>query len=143
MTDQEEFRMKEQVSLPNQQKAEIQPLIGDGGEDLIAAAVEKKASNTLARARAFVAYAAPNTWGPDVNVASHIGVVTFTIAYEAVGDTLVLGRVTYFKGPNGGSKVTEEFRDETTITTSNSVANITCDFKGIPFGSAVNGTVTP
>ena len=82
-------------------------------------------------------------WGPDTNVASHIGSVTFTITYDAVGDTLVMGRVTYYKGADAGQLVTEEFRDETTITTSNSVANVVCCFKGIPTGSAVNGTVTP
>ena len=93
--------------------------------------------------RQFAAYAPPMTWGPDVTVASHIGSVTYTISYEAVGDTLVLGRVIYYKGDNGGQKVTEEFTDQTTITTADAVANVLCDFKGIPTGSAVNGTVTP
>ena len=116
--------------------------LGRGSAEIIRDAVKIGDSSRPPR-RSFLAYAAPNFWGPKVTVASHIGSVTYTIAYEAVGDTLVLGQVTYWKGPGGGRQVTEQFRDETTITTSNSVANVECEFKGIPFGSAVNGTVTP
>jgi hypothetical protein len=117
--------------------------LGAGADAILKAAVRVASNDLTLSARSFVGYAAPMTWGPDVTVASHIGSVTFKISYEAVGDTLVMGRVTYYKGDGAGAKVTEEFRDETTITTSNSVANVICDFKGIPTGSAVNGTVTP
>jgi hypothetical protein len=118
--------------------------LGAGADKLLEGAVRVTDAGAAALpARNFTAYAPPMIWGPDTTVASHIGTVTFTITYEAVGDTLVMGRVTYYKGPDAGQLVTEEFRDETTITTSNSVANVVCNFKGIPTGSAVNGTVTP
>jgi hypothetical protein len=93
--------------------------------------------------RPFAAYAPPMLWGPSVAVASHLGAVTYTIEYSAVGDTLVMGRVTYWKGEGGGRKVTEEFRDRTTITTSNSVGTVECEFKGVPLGSAVDGSCSP
>ncbi|TBA03105.1 hypothetical protein [Rhizobium ruizarguesonis] len=93
--------------------------------------------------RKLVGYAPPMVWGPEVTVASHIGSVTFNISYEAVGDTLVIGRVIYFKGEDSGKQVTEEFKDDTTITTSDSVANVRCQFKGIPTGSAVDITCDP
>jgi hypothetical protein len=118
--------------------------MGEGADALIKAAVRVGSNISAAAAsRTFAAYAAPMIWGPDANVGSHLGSVTFTITYEAVGDTLVMGRVTYYKGEGAGQLVTEEFRDETTITTSNSVANVICNFRGIPTGSAVNGTITP
>lgn len=117
--------------------------MGEGADALLQAAVRVRSDAIAAAPRTFAAYAAPMIWGPDTNVGSHIGSITFTITYEAVGDTLVMGRVTYYKGAGAGQLVTEEFRDETTITTSNSVANVICSFKGIPTGSAVNGTITP
>ncbi|RUN76491.1 hypothetical protein EJC47_10995 [Sphingomonas sp. TF3] len=95
------------------------------------------------RRRAFNAYAAPDLWGPAVIVATAIGVVTYTIEYEAVGGTLVMGRVTYFKGAGGGRKVTEEFKDSVTITTADSIADVECEFKGVPLGSAVEGFCEP
>lgn len=117
---------------------------GDGADELIARAEKVSSKESQAfQARAFVGYAAPNVWGPSVTVATHLGVVTYTIEYEAVGDTLVLGQVTYWKGPGAGRKVTEQFRDSTTITTANAVATVDCEFKGIPLGSTVNGTCVP
>jgi hypothetical protein len=122
---------------------EVRVTIGEGGEELFAAALKSQRTQARPASRTFTAFAAPLTWGPDVTVASNIGVVTYTISYGAVGSTLVLGRVTYFKGTGGGRQVTEEFRDETTITTANAVANVVCAFKGVVTGSAVNGTITP
>ena len=117
--------------------------LGPGADSILKSAVSVRTADANLLSRDFTGDAPPMIWGPDVTVASHIGSVTFTITYEAVGDTLVLGRVTYYKGAGAGSKVIEEFRDETTITTSDSVANVLCDFKGVPTGSAVTGTVTP
>lgn len=113
------------------------------GKNWVALVEQAEKENQVQVQSRLSGYAAPMIWGPDVVIGSHIGSVTYTISYEAVGDTVVLGRVTYFKGSGSGSKVTEEFRDETTITTSNSVATVVCDFKGIPTGSAVNIDVTP
>ena len=115
--------------------------MGEGSQELMARATAALAASLTART--FSGYAPPLFWGPSVHVASHIGSVTYAIDYEAIGDTLVLGRVTYFKGSGGGQKVTEEFRDSTTITTSNSVATVELEFKGIVTGSTVNGTINP
>jgi hypothetical protein len=87
----------------------------------------------------FNAYAPPMVWGAWVRIDSHIGPSTYNISYEALGDTLVMGRVRYFKGSDGGTQVIEEFRDSTTITTSNSAANVEVSFKGVPTGSPVQG----
>jgi len=116
--------------------------LGKGYEEIIKAATNIEAGSAQKPRTEFTAYAAPMTWGPDVTVASHIGSFTYTITYEAVGDTLVMGRVSYYKGTGGGQKVYEEFKDSTTITTANAVANVVCDFKGVPTGSAVTGSVT-
>jgi hypothetical protein len=69
--------------------------IGEGGEDLVATAIRLRdnAAGPVVP-RQFAGYAAPMTWGPDVTVASHLGVVTYTISYEAVGDTLVVRKNT-------------------------------------------------
>lgn len=118
---------------------------GEGAETLLGATFDVTSSHELtpAAARNFIGYAGPLLWGPSVTVATHIGSVTYTIEYNAVGDTVVMGRVTYWKGSGAGRKVTEEFRDSTTITTSNSVATVECEFKGVPLGSTVEGTCNP
>ena len=120
----------------HKRRVKVPIIVGDGAETILARGIKADKAKVL---RSLSGYAAPNFWGPDVTVASHIGSVTFTISYEAVSEaTTVFGRVTYWKGSDGGSKVSEEFLDETTITTSNSVATVVCDFKGVPFGSAVD-----
>jgi hypothetical protein len=91
----------------------------------------------------FNAYAPPDLWGAWVTIGSHLGSVTFDISYEALGETLVVGRVRYWKGIGPGGQVIEEFRDSTTITTSNSGANVEVSFKGIPTGSPVQGMISP
>lgn len=89
----------------------------------------------------FSAYALPNIWGPWVNIASHTASVSFKISADPVGSTVLRCRVRYFKGKGGGSQIIEEFIDNVTITTSNSVAIIEVSFMGIPTGSAVDGTI--
>ena len=66
--------------------------IGEGSDNLLTKAVKLSEIDSKARplGRAFIAYAAPNFWGPKVTVASPIGSVTYTIACEGVGDTLCL-----------------------------------------------------
>lgn len=112
---------------------------GEGAEELIANAMDGESADR--NVETFNAYAPPMIYGPAVRVASHIGSVTYTITYSAIGNTLVEGQVTYYEGSGGGKKVTKTFYDSVTITTSNSVANVECAFKGIPLGSAVEGTV--
>lgn len=92
--------------------------------------------------RTFTAYAAPMSWGPELQVASHIGSVTYTISYEGVGNALVLGRVHYFK-TGTVEKVTESLISGARITTADVVANVEVEFRGVPTGSAVNGTISP
>lgn len=90
--------------------------------------------------RQFAAYAAPLSWGPWAQIASHGGVVTYNIGYRAIGDTLVHGAVNYY-GPNGW--VTQVFRDSISIRTGNAWANVLVCFHGNPFGSTVHGTINP
>ncbi len=91
--------------------------------------------------RQFVAYAGPNTWGPWVPIADHIGSVTYTITGGAVGNTLIRSRVRYYKDID--TQVTEEWSDSVTITTANVVASVEVSFMGVPLGSAVDGTIQP
>ena len=61
------------------------------------------------------AYAAPNAWGPQVDLLpAHLGEKTYKVVYEAVGDTLVLGEVEYVG--LDGKKVKCEFKDEIVFT---------------------------
>jgi len=77
--------------------------LGIGGEELIKATIKANDKmETIKLTSILSAYAAPSFWGPSVTVASHIGSVSYSIAYEAVGETLVLGRVRYWKGAGGG-----------------------------------------
>jgi|GEM_PF-7108094 len=92
--------------------------------------------------RAFAAYAPPLSWGAPLEIASHLGSITYTITYSAVGSTLVVGQVSYFK-PGNEEKVTESIASGGSITTDNVVANVEISFKGTPTGSAVNGTINP
>ena len=91
--------------------------------------------------RLYHAYAGPSTWGPWVTIGSHLGIASFKITAEVVGDTLLKCRVRYYN--TATSQVTEEWLDEVTVSCGNCVANVEVCFKGIPTGSAVNGTVNP
>jgi hypothetical protein len=97
-------------------------------------------AETIISMRQFAAYAGPHIWGPWVDVASHLGRATFTITASAVGETVLRSRVRYF--PDDGERVAE-FGDSTTVTTGNTVANVSVSFMGVPIGSAVAGTITP
>jgi len=89
--------------------------------------------------KTFTAYAAPMMWGPWTTIQSHGGSIAFAISYSAIGDTLVMGKVKYFKAKD--TQVEEEFRDETTIRTGDVWANVEVCFKGVPLGSTVNGEI--
>ena len=93
--------------------------------------------------RLLTGYAGPSIWGPELTVLSHLGVTTVKVSYSAIGDTMVLGRIKYHAGPNGGVLKEEEFNGETEVTTANAVANVICQFKGVPLGSTVEVQVTP
>jgi hypothetical protein len=91
--------------------------------------------------RLFAAYAGPSTWGEWVEIASHLGDVSYTITASPVGNTVLRCRVRYYKEVN--NQVTEEWRSDVKIKTANVVANVEVSFMGVPFGSAVEGTITP
>jgi hypothetical protein len=82
-------------------------------------------------------------WGAWQTIASHSSSVTYEISYEPVGDTVVVAQVQYWKGSGGGSQVVEDFSKETSITTSESIANVNVRFKGVVTGSAVDGEINP
>ncbi|MBL9043142.1 MAG: hypothetical protein JNM83_16135 [Myxococcales bacterium] len=90
----------------------------------------------------FSSYAPPMTWGPWAQIASHFGSVRYTISYEPVGDANVVARIRYYK-EGTSHEVIEEFKDETVIVTSNSIAVVEVSFKGLLTGSAVTGSVSP
>ena len=91
-------------------------------------------------ARLFTGYAAPLSWGPWVQVAAHGGVVSYTISYQAIGNTLVHGAVNYYSSSGWRTDV---FRDSTTIRTGNAWAAVKVCFHGNPLGSAVRGQINP
>ncbi len=78
-------------------------------------------------------------WGPYMNIQSHGGAISFTIEYKPVGSTFVKGKVRYWKDQQTQAEM--EFIDKVTIRTANVWGNIFVCFKGIPLGSAVQGTI--
>lgn len=90
--------------------------------------------------RLYSAYAGPSIWGSWEEIARHLGKCTFNITAEAVGSTIIRGRVRYYRD---SEKVIEEFRDSITIHTGNAVDIVEVSFMGIPMGTAVNGTIDP
>jgi hypothetical protein len=108
---------------------------------VILTAVALWAGAASARADTYNANASPNTWGPPVAIKAHLGGATYTISYSALGNTTVLGEVTY-TGPDGRD-VTRTFHGSITFRTGLVVAQPSVRFKGVPFGSAVRVTVTP
>jgi hypothetical protein len=95
---------------------------------------------TFARADTYNVYAPPNTWGQALQVKGHIGSVTYTISYSALGNTSVIGEVTYAAANN--RMVTRQFNGSITFRTEG-VGAPRVRFKGTPFGSAVRVTVSP
>ena len=79
-------------------------------------------------------------WGAWNTIESHGGSISRTITYEPVGDTLVLGKVRYFKFKD--KSVEEEFKDNTSISTADVWANIEVCFKGVVTGSTVQGEIS-
>jgi hypothetical protein len=63
----------------------------------------------------FTAYAPPMAWGVWHTIESHGGSIARTITYEPIGDTVVKGKVKYFKFE--GEVVEEEFKDKVSIKT--------------------------
>jgi hypothetical protein len=89
--------------------------------------------------KTFTAYAAPMSWGSWATIQSHGGIITFKITYYVVGDTMVMGKVRYYREKE--KLVEEEFMDKVTIQTADVWANIDVCFKGVPLGSTIEGTI--
>ena len=89
--------------------------------------------------KTFTAYAPPIVWGLWTTIQSHGGPIAFKITYSPIGDTMVMGKVRYYK--EVGKLTEEEFKDEVTIKTANVWANIDVCFKGVPLGSTVEGEI--
>jgi hypothetical protein len=107
---------------------------------LVAAAVAA-GTNSASAVDRYYAYAGPNTWGPSVGLKTHVGAVNYTVSYTALGNTSVVGEVSFY-GPDG-RPVTRQFNGSITFRTGNIISSPTVKFKGAPFGSAVNVTVAP
>lgn len=90
--------------------------------------------------RQFSAYAPPSAWGSWVQVASHGGVISYSISYEPLGSTNVVGAVNFH---GTGGQVTQQFNDSIDITTGNVWANVFVCFKGAPLGTAVTVAINP
>ncbi|PFP09361.1 hypothetical protein COJ90_20855 [Priestia megaterium] len=90
----------------------------------------------------FEHYAPPAPlWGDWRVILSQLnGPQSYTIKYEPIGDTVVVGQVTYSN--NSNQIVKEGLYQETTINTGNSVSNIEVRFQAILTGTAVRGTIT-
>ncbi|MES2684710.1 MAG: hypothetical protein V4650_14415 [Pseudomonadota bacterium] len=101
--------------------------------------MESRTEISASTAKTFTAYAPPLLWGVWTNILSHGGVVSKKITYAPIGDTVVMGKVRYYKKKD--KQVEEEFKDETTITTADVWANIEVCFKGVVTGSTVEGTI--
>ena len=86
----------------------------------------------------FIAYAAPMSWGPWATIQSYGGAIAFKITYIAIGDTMVMGKVRYYRGKD--KHVEEEFKDEVVIRTA-VWANVEVCFRGLPIGSTVEGEI--
>lgn len=87
------------------------------------------------------AQAGPNIWGEPIAVCAHLGPAPYTITYHALGNTSVIGEVTYYD-PNG-CQVTREFNGVISFRTGNVVASPKVRFKGTPFSCGVKVTVSP
>jgi hypothetical protein len=87
-----------------------------------------------AQARLYKASAPPMTWGPWLEVGGAAGPVTFRISYEAEGDTMVKGQVSY---PTDDGMRVVEFMDSITVRTCDCYGPIEVRFKGVPLGSSV------
>jgi hypothetical protein len=105
---------------------------------LVAAAAMSSAGGGTIKER-LNCYAGPSVWGPETRVIAHLGASTYTIDYEAVGSTVVIGQVTYWETKD--KQVTKEFNKSITFRTADVAAQPTIRFKGVPTGSAVKVTV--
>ena len=86
--------------------------------------------------REFNAWAAPMTYGPWYLIAEHMGVVNYRGEVWPEGETALFGRIRYY---GEESWVEKDFVDDFDITTGDCYSTVKTRFKGVPFGTDVNG----
>lgn len=89
----------------------------------------------------FSALAKPIFWSEWQTIEEQTGARSFKITYSGIGnaETLVYGKVKYYKQKD--KLVEEEFVDQVMISAADVYASIDVCFKGIPFGTAVEGEI--
>ena len=87
-------------------------------------------------------YAGPMVFGNWQKVGNHIGEATFTVSYQPIGSSVVVGEIRYYDRKTGKQKV-ESFNGSVTVRTSNSIASIEIRLKGSPSGTSCRVTVRP
>lgn len=93
----------------------------------------------------YYAYAPPQYWGSWwQNDYAHFGVVSYKVTAHPVGSTALYARVKYHDeycqdlGP-----FTKYWVDEVSFTTGDCVGYFELSFRGMPYGTAVWGVVSP
>ena len=99
------------------------------------------AAAPAAMARDFTYNAPPAVFGPWQTVNAYNVATTVTITFAPLGDAMVVGEVDFF-GPDGNEVVLPLFSG-VPFRTGPGLAPVKVHFRGIPFGSGVNGTITP
>lgn len=79
----------------------------------------------------------PTTYGSWYDLDDHIGRVKYTVTASPVGSTTLYGQARYFSS----SWQYAHFSSMTIFTTGNVVAAVDARFYGLPYGSAVTGSV--
>jgi hypothetical protein len=107
------------------------------GVALAVASVAAPAAN----AATFSYYAPPAAFGPWQTVNAYTAPTNFTITYQPLGDTTIFGEVRYFDA--SGNQVVKPLLSGAVYKTGPGLAPVEVRFRGVPFGSGVNGTITP
>ncbi|WP_120510260.1 hypothetical protein [Photobacterium salinisoli] len=126
----------EEISVENLKAPKIQnnDQVKKQENDNIAALLDKDCKR-------FGAYAPPNVWSYPVPVASHIGVTTYKVSSKILGDTLVLSWVRYWSQEDKWADRKFSGNGWIKVTTGNAASSVYTTYKGVPFGSSVEGEI--
>jgi hypothetical protein len=97
--------------------------------------------NAHAEPKVIMAQALPNTFGPQVDVVSHLGSVAVSLSAKPLGKTTIVGEIEYWASPEDKETTKKQFYGDIQIRTGKVVGVVKVRFKGIPLGSAVEVTV--
>ncbi|QUJ66711.1 hypothetical protein KDD30_11180 [Photobacterium sp. GJ3] len=89
----------------------------------------------------FGSYAPPNVWSYPIPVASHIGVTTYKVSSKILGDTLVLTWVRFWSQEDKWADRQFSGNGWIKVTTGNAASSVYTTYKGVPFGSSVEGEI--